>query len=81
MSKHNDPPDVQISLTADEALVLFEFLSGFEESRALTIVDQAEEKVLSKLLGPLEKQLVSPLRHDYLELLKQARNRLRDDLT
>jgi hypothetical protein len=81
MSKHNDPPDVQISLTADEALVLFEFLSGFEESRALTIVDQADEKVLSKLLGPLEKQLVSPLRHDYLELLKQARNRLRDDLT
>jgi len=79
MSRHNDPPEVQISLPADEALVLFEFLSRFAESRALTIVDQTEEKVLSKLLGPLEKQLVAPFRHDYLELLKQARNRLRED--
>jgi hypothetical protein len=80
MSKHNDTPEVQISLTADEALVLFEFLSRFEESNELTIVDQAEERALANLLGPLQKQLVSPFRHDYLELLKQARNKLRDDL-
>jgi len=81
MSKHDDSPEVEILLTAAEALVLFEFLSRFEESGALAIVDQAEEKVLSKLLGPLQKQLVSPFRHDYLELLGQARNRLQDDLT
>jgi len=42
MNKHNDTSKVQISLTADEALVLFEFLSRFEESSELTIVDQAE---------------------------------------
>jgi hypothetical protein len=33
--------NVEISLTADEALVLFEFLSRFSDSGALTAVDQA----------------------------------------
>ena len=80
MSKDNGTPGVQISLTADEALVLFEFLSRFEESNELTIVDHAEERALSNLLGPLQKQLVSPFQHDYLEQLQRARNRLRDDL-
>jgi hypothetical protein len=61
--------------------VLFEFLSRFEESNELTIVDQAEERALSNLLGPLQKQLVTPFRHDYLVLLEQARNKLRDDLS
>lgn len=78
MNKHNDTSEVQISLTADEALVLFEFLSRFEESNELTIVDQAEERALSNLLGPLQKQLVSPFQEDYAEQLRQARNRLRD---
>lgn len=79
MNQHNDTSEVQISLTADEALVLFEFLSRFEESNELTIVDQAEERALSNLLGPLQKQLVPPFQDDYLEQLRQARNRLRDN--
>ena len=79
MNKHNDTSEVQIALTADEALVLFEFLSRFEESNELTIVDQAEERALSNLLGPLQKQLVAPFHEDYVEQLRQARNRLRDN--
>jgi hypothetical protein len=50
MNKHNDTSGVQISLTADEALVLFEFLSRFEKSNELSIVDQAEERALSNQL-------------------------------
>lgn len=80
MNQHNDTSELHISLTADEALVLFEFLSRFEESNELTIVDQAEERALSNLLGPLQKQLVSPFQQDYVEQLRQARNRLRDNL-
>jgi hypothetical protein len=80
MRKHRDIPKVQIALTADEAIVLFEFLSRFDESDALTIVDQAEARALSNLLGLFQKQLVSPFQHDYLEQLQRARNRLRDDL-
>jgi len=81
MSKNDETPEIYISLSADEALVLFEFLSRFEESYELTIVDQAEERALSNLLGPLQKQLVTPFRHDYLVLLEQARNKLRNDLS
>lgn len=79
MSKHTETSTLQISLTADEALVLFDLLSRFEESNELTIVDQAEERALSKLLGPLQKQLVPPFQEDYAEQLRQARNRLRDN--
>jgi hypothetical protein len=35
--------------TADEAIVFFAFLSRFQESDALTIVDQAEESALTNL--------------------------------
>lgn len=79
MNKQSNTSEVQISLSADEALVLFEFLSRFDESNELTIVDQAEERALSNLLGPLQKQLVPPFQQDYVEQLQQARNRLRDD--
>lgn len=79
MITHNDTSKIQISLTADEALILFEFLSRFEESNELAIVDQAEKWALSNLLGPLQKQLVSPFQEDYVEKLRQARNRLREN--
>ncbi len=64
MNKQSDTSEVQISLSADEALVLFEFLSRFDESNELMIVDQAEERALSNLLGPLQKQLVPPFQQD-----------------
>jgi hypothetical protein len=67
LSKHNETSEVQISLNADEALVLFAFLSRFEESDELTIVDQAEERALWNLLALLQKQPVSPFQQDYLE--------------
>ena len=80
MSEHGHTSNLQVSVTADEVIVLFEFLSRFEESDELTIVDQAEERTLSNLLGLFQKQLVSPFQRDYLGQLKQARNRLRDNV-
>ena len=41
--------NVEISLAADEALVLFELLSRFADSGALTIVEQAEQRALWNL--------------------------------
>lgn len=79
MNKHTNTSKVQISLTADEALVLFEFLSRFEESSELTIVDQAEVWALSNLIGFLQEQFVPPFQQDYVEQLQQARKRLRDN--
>lgn len=76
MTKQNQ--GIEIKLTGDEALVLFEFLSRFDESQALEIVDQSEERVLWNLHGDLQKKLVEPFKSDYRDLLRSARNRLRD---
>jgi hypothetical protein len=69
---------VQIELTGDEALVLFELLSRYSDSESLVIEDQAEQRALWNLFGVLEKQLAEPLRLEYVELLQGARERLRD---
>jgi len=72
---------VRIELTADEALVLFEFLSRYENSEALAIEHQAERRALQNLLALLERQLVEPFRADYADLLQRARERLRSSQT
>lgn len=73
------PKDVQISLTADEAVVLFEFVRRFSDSDELTIVDQAEQRALWNLCCILERGALAPLVGDWADLLQQARDRLRDE--
>ncbi len=69
--------EVVISLTADEALVLSDWLSRFIEAGATHIEDQAELRALWNLDCLLERE-VPVFRSDYGELLQQARDRLRD---
>ncbi len=70
---------INISLTKDESLVLFEFLSRFSQNDSkLTIEDQAEERVLWNLCCDLEKILVEPFQSNYGEILKEARDKVRD---
>lgn len=69
---------VRLELTADEALVLFEFLARFDDEETLTIQDQAEERALWNVHCLLQKQLVEIFRPDYKALLASARDRLRD---
>jgi len=69
---------VQLELTGDEALVLFEFLSRFDDNGLLAIRDQADERALRSLHGRLEKRLVAIFHPDYKSLLAAARDRLRD---
>jgi len=68
---------VQFTLSADEALVLFEWVSRFTETPSGEFEDQAEEKVLWIIEGILEKALVAPFRADYGELLAAARDAVR----
>jgi len=70
---------VDVRLTPDEALVLFEFLSRYADSTELRAEDQAEHRALLNLCCLLEKQLVEPLKPNYTELLESARSRLRAD--
>ena len=71
---------VELKLTKDEALVLFEFLCRFSNDDALAIDDQAEERALWNLQCVLEKVIMEePFSPDYKSILEAARNRLRDE--
>ena len=71
--------EIEIRLTKDEALVLFEFLSRFNQADNNAIFeDKSEQKTLWTIEGQLEKILVEPFKPDYLDIIKEARNRLRD---
>ncbi|MBC3873973.1 hypothetical protein [Undibacterium flavidum] len=71
--------DVTVTLTSDEAVVLFEFLRRFSDTDKLTIEDQAEERVLWNLCCIFEKASVLPLEANYPQALLSARDRLRDE--
>lgn len=65
---------IQIQLTGDEALVLFEWLARTDSTRP--IVDPAEQTVLWRIEGQLESILFEPIVPDYDSLLNAARARI-----
>ena len=71
---------MHVSLTDDEALVLFEFLTRFSRDECLSIGHPSEETALWNLQCLLERELEQPLRSNYAELLEKARQRLRPGL-
>jgi hypothetical protein len=87
MSRQNRPENmtkepsssVQISLSADEAVVLFEFVRRYSDSDALTIVDQAEQRALWNLCCIFERGPLSSIEGDWPDLVREARDRLRDE--
>ncbi|MCT7372633.1 hypothetical protein A7R75_26885 [Mycolicibacterium llatzerense] len=69
---------VTLELTADEALVLFEWLARTSQAHApLPFDDPAEQQVLWNLEAALERILVEPFRSDYRTLLHLARRAVR----
>lgn len=72
--------EIEIKLNKDEALVLFDFLSRFNNSdRNEIFEDIAEQKTLWLLEGQLEKQLVEPFMPDFNDIINKARNKIRDE--
>ena len=72
--------EVNIEVTNDEAIVLFEFLARFNESDDLNrFEDQSEQRVLWDIECILEKELSEPFRSDYKEILKKSRETVRDE--
>ncbi len=70
-----------IELTKNESIVLFDFLSRFNDNLSKEFIeDQAEERVLYDLECMLEKHLVEPSKSEYNEIVKNARNEVRDSL-
>jgi hypothetical protein len=71
---------VNIELTKEEAIVFFEFLGRFNDNDDLNrFEDQSEQRVLWDMECALEKELSEPFRADYLEILKKARETVRDE--
>ena len=70
---------VKIEFTSDAALVVYDWLTRFNQRTETDFVDQAEERVLFDLEALLEKALVAPLQSDYAALLAQARLHVRDE--
>ena len=60
---------VKIELTSDEALVLYDWLTRFNQRADTDLADQAEERVLFDLEAMLEKALVAPLQSAYANFL------------
>lgn len=71
---------VPLNLSNDEALVLLEWLSKFnEEEHPLLFQDQAEQRVLFDLEAELEKVVSGTFEEDYRDILSKARSRIRDE--
>tara|TARA_B110000495_G_C22847512_1_gene494156 strand:- start:66 stop:560 length:495 start_codon:yes stop_codon:yes gene_type:complete len=70
--------DVQITLTHDEALVLFDLLTRYSQTDVLGTRDQSEQRALWNLQCVLEKILPEVLDPDYRALLATAQGQLRD---
>jgi hypothetical protein len=67
---------VDLPLSHDEALVLSDLLTRFEQTDKLTLTHNAEFLVLSRLSALLDKALVEPFDPNYASLVGQARERL-----
>lgn len=64
---------ITLSLSNAQALVLFEWLTSQDGADAFTYEHDAEERVVWKLQGQLEKVLTEPFHEDYVTILKRAR--------
>ena len=67
---------VDLTLTNDEALVLFDLLSRIRETNELILRHNAEFVVMSQISALLDEALVEPFDPNYASLLGQARDRL-----
>ena len=69
--------NINITLSRDEALVLFEFFSRFcDDDVDFTLRHNAEYLAFMRMSAQLDKALVEPFQPQYLELLRAARDRI-----
>jgi hypothetical protein len=74
--------DVILTLTSDEALVLFDLLHRWEEADEIgTTLLPGEQRALWALSCSLERILAEPFAANYIELINSARERLGTDAT
>jgi len=73
-----DPDDVHLSLTGDEALLLFDLLHRWADADQVSAPrNEAELVALWNLSAALETVLTAPLSPDYARLVSEAQARLK----
>ena len=70
---------VSLTLTHDEALVLFEFLARFDNTDRLEFAHVAEYLALARVSAHLDASMVEPFDPEYAQLLAGARARVAGD--
>lgn len=71
--------ELTITLSKDEAIVLFEFLARFNDKADDAVFeDQAEQRVLWDIESTLETKLSEPFYPNYASIVQQARTNIRD---
>ena len=68
--------DVSLVLKHEEALVFFEWLALLEDRADSGLCDEAEQKVIWKIEGELEKQLPDVVMVDYKQRVLAAKSRI-----
>jgi hypothetical protein len=70
---------VNIEFNNDEALVLFEWISKFNEiNNNLLFQDQSEQRILFDIEALLEKNIDQIFSDNYSDILTNAREKVRD---
>jgi hypothetical protein len=70
--------EYQLTISEDEAVVLFEFFERFDDTEELYFVHPAEYVALKRLSGQIDKATAAMFAPNYLEVLDSARERLAD---
>jgi DNA primase len=70
---------ILLELTKEEAIVLLDWLSRFNEDEKPDLFkDQAEERVLWDMEASIEKIISETFDNNYAEILSKAREKVRD---
>jgi hypothetical protein len=71
--------NITITVSHDEALVLFEFFSRFEDTDDFRLRNNAEYIAFQKISAQLDKSTSDMFKPSYSELLNAARERVAGD--
>lgn len=77
MESRKENSGIRISLSNEEALVLLDWLTRFNESEN-TFQDQAEERVLFDLESILEQKMSDTFSDNYSAVLQKARDKINE---
>ena len=67
---------IQIEISEDDAIVLFEFFERFGDKEDLYFVHPAEYLSLMRISAQIDKSTAGMFKENYREILKHARERI-----